>query len=121
MVITNKIPWPYNPAAYNELLDHTLDKIACNRPEIRALLEEMIGSTFYRSNTVAGGRSFILTGEGANGKSTILVALKTLLGVQNIASLDLKELGDRFKTAELFGKLANIGDDIGSDYMPPMA
>lgn len=121
VVITNKIPWPYNPAAYNELLDHTLDKIACNRPEIRALLEEMIGSTFYRSNTVAGGRSFILTGEGANGKSTILVALKTLLGVQNIASLDLKELGDRFKTAELFGKLANIGDDIGSDYVANVA
>jgi putative DNA primase/helicase len=117
VVITNKIPWPYNPAAHDDLLDHTLDKIACNRPEIRALLEEMIGSTFYRSNTVAGGRSFILTGEGANGKSTILVALKTLLGVQNIASLDLKELGDRFKTAELFGKLANIGDDIGDEFI----
>lgn len=121
VVITNKIPWPYNPTTYNELLDHTLDKIACDRPEIRALLEEMIGSTFYRSNTIAGGRSFILTGEGANGKSTILVALKTLLGDQNIASLDLKELGDRFKTAELFGKLANIGDDIGSDYVSNVA
>ena len=35
------------------------------------------------------------------------------VGDRNIASLDLKELGDRFKTAELFGKLANIGDDIG--------
>ncbi|MGN8898181.1 DNA primase family protein [Flavonifractor sp. HCP28S3_F3] len=121
VVITNKIPWPYNPAAYSELLDHTLDKIACGRSEIRALLEEMIGSTFYRSNTVAGGGSFILTGEGANGKSTLLDALKDLLGDQNIASLDLKELGDRFKTAELFGKLANIGDDIGSDYIANVA
>lgn len=121
VVITNKIPWPYNPAAYSELLDHTLDKIACGRSEIRALLEEMIGSTFYRSNTVAGGGSFILTGEGANGKSTLLDALKDLLRDQNIASLDLKELGDRFKTAELFGKLANIGDDIGSDYIANVA
>ena len=121
MVITNKIPWAYNPAAYSELLDHVLDNIACKRAEIRALLEEMIGSTFYRSNTVAGGGSFILTGEGANGKSTLLDALKDLLGVENIASLDLKELGDRFKTAELFGKLANIGDDIGSDYIANVA
>ena len=121
VVITNKIPWPYNPAAYSELLDHTLDKIACGRSEIRALLEEMIGSTFYRSNTVAGGGSFILTGEGANGKSTLLDALKDLLGDSNIVSLDLKELGDRFKTAELFGKLANIGDDIGSDYIANVA
>lgn len=121
IVITNKIPWPYNPGAYSELLDHTLDRIACGKPEIRALLEEMIGSTFYRSNTVAGGGSFILTGEGANGKSTLLDALKSLLGDANIASLDLKELGDRFKTAELFGKLANIGDDIGSDYIANVA
>lgn len=116
-VITNKIPWPYNPAAYSELLDHTLDKIACGKREIRELLEEMIGSCFYRSNTIGGSGSFILTGEGANGKSTLLDALKYLMGDRNIASLDLKELGDRFKTAELFGKLANIGDDIGSDYI----
>ena len=111
IVITNKIPWPYNPAAYSELLDHTLDKIACGKREIRELLEEMIGSCFYRSNTIGGSGSFILTGEGANGKSTLLDALKYLMGDQNIASLDLKELGDRFKTAELFGKLVNIGDD----------
>lgn len=45
VVITNKIPWPYNPAAYSELLDHTLDRLTCNDPEVRALLEEMIGST----------------------------------------------------------------------------
>lgn len=32
-------------------------------------------------------------------------------------SLDLKELGDRFKTAEMFGKLANIGDDIGDEFI----
>ena len=43
--------------------------------------------------------------------------VKNLLGDQNIASLDLKELGDRFKTAELFGKLANIGDDIGDEFI----
>ncbi|WP_243187203.1 phage/plasmid primase, P4 family [Faecalispora jeddahensis] len=121
VVITNKINWPYNPAAYNKLMDHTLDRIACGKAEIRALLEEMVGSCFYRSNALAGGGSFILTGEGANGKSTLLDALKYLLGDENIASLDLKELGDRFKTAELFGKLANIGDDIGSDYVANVA
>ena len=43
--------------------------------------------------------------------------VQTLLGEENIASLDLKELGDRFKTAEMFGKLANIGDDIGDEFI----
>lgn len=43
IVITNKIPWPYNPAAHNDLLDYTLNRLACNDPEVRALLEEMVG------------------------------------------------------------------------------
>lgn len=43
VVITNKIPWPYNPAAHDDLLDHTLNRLACDDPEVRALLEEMVG------------------------------------------------------------------------------
>ena len=119
VVITNKIPWPYNPAAHDDLLDHTLNRLACDDPEVRALLEEMVGYCMYRRNEL--GKAFILIGDKSNGKSTFLHVVKNLLGDQNIASLDLKELGDRFKTAELFGKLANIGDDIGSDYVANVA
>ena len=32
------------PAAYSELLNHTLNKITCNDPGIRALLEEVAGT-----------------------------------------------------------------------------
>lgn len=115
VVITNKIPWAYNPAAYSDLLDHTLDRLSCNDPEVRALLEEMVGYCMYRRNEL--GKAFILIGDKSNGKSTFLHIVKNMLGDQNIASLDLKELGDRFKTAELFGKLANIGDDIGDEFI----
>ena len=115
VVITNKIPWPYNPAAYSELLDHTLDRLACDDAEVRALLEEMVGYCLYRRNEL--GKAFILIGDKSNGKSTFLHMVKNMMGNENIASLDLKELGDRFKTAELFGKLANIGDDIGDEFI----
>ena len=115
VVITNKIPWPYNPAAHSDLLDHTLDRLACNDSEVRALLEEMVGYCLYRRNEL--GKAFILIGDKSNGKSTFLHMVKNMMGNENIASLDLKELGDRFKTAELFGKLANIGDDIGDEFI----
>lgn len=118
IVITNMIPWAYNPGATSELVDLTLDKLACNDGVIRALLEESLGSCLYRSNTLGGGKAFILTGEGENGKSTFLDMIKTMLGIENISSLDLKELSERFKNAELSGKLANIGDDISSEYIP---
>lgn len=119
IVITNKINWDYNPEAYSELVDKTLNKIACNDPQVRALLEEAIGYCFYRRNEL--GKAFILIGDQSNGKSTFLDMIKTMLGEDNIASLDLAELGDRFKTAELFGKLANIGDDIGDEFIPNAA
>lgn len=115
MVITNKIPWNYNPDAYSELADKTLDKLSCGDKNIRALLGECIGYCFYRRNEL--GKAFILTGDKSNGKSTFLDCMKAILGEQNISALDLKELGDRFNTAMMFGKLANIGDDIGDDFL----
>ena len=115
IVMTNKIPWDYNSAAFSELADHTLNRLACDDPAIRSLLEECIGYCFYRSN--AYKRSFMLTGDKDNGKSTFLDLVKAVLGEDNISALDPKELGDRFTTSMMFGKLANIGDDIGDDFM----
>ena len=114
-IILNKINWFYDPEAYCEITDKTLNKIACNDPNIRMLLEEVIGYTFYCRNELR--KAFVLVGDKANGKSTYLDMIKTLLGDVNTCALDLSELGERFKTAELFGKLANIGDDIGDDFI----
>lgn len=114
-IITNKIGWDFNPSAYYKLTDETLNKMSCNDTTIRNLMEEVIGYCFYRRNEI--GKFFILTGEKNNGKSTFLDMIVTLLGDSNISALDLKELSERFKTAELFGKLANIGDDIGDEFV----
>lgn len=115
VVLTNKIPHNYVLGAYNELTDKTLDKLACGDKQIRALLEECIGYTFYRRNEL--GKAFILTGDKSNGKSTFLDLIKHLLSDNNISALDLRELGDKFSTAMLFGKCANIGDDIGDEFL----
>lgn len=114
-VITNKIPWEYDTTIWSELADKTLRRLACDDQGIYDLLEEVIGYLFYRRNELR--KSFILIGDKANGKSTYLDMLKTLLGDGNTSALDLSELGERFKTAELFGKLANVGDDIGDEFI----
>ena len=118
-VITNKIEWDYNPHAYWDLTDEVLNNIACDDPAIRSLLEEMIGYCFFRRNEL--GKAFILTGSGSNGKSTFLNMVKTLLGKRNLSALDLKKLADRFSTVMLFGKLANIGDDISDEFVTDAA
>lgn len=115
LVITNQIPWNYDVNAQSELLDQVLDNLSCGDPEIRKLLEQCAGYCLYRRNEMS--KAFILTGEGANGKSTYLDMIKAMLGQENISALDLYELGDRFSTAMMFGKLANIGDDIGDEFL----
>ncbi|MEG1619793.1 MAG: phage/plasmid primase, P4 family [Eubacterium sp.] len=114
-IITNKINWDYNENAYSELVDKTLNKLACNDDQIRALLEEVIGYCFFRRNEL--GKAFILIGDKSNGKSTFLDMVRTTLGEDNISSLDLKELNGRFSTVMMVNKLANIGDDIDDNWI----
>lgn len=115
-VITNKIPWDYNKGAYDPVADKFLTDISCDDSDIRLLLEECIGYCFYRQNIIQ--KSFILTGEKNNGKSTFIGVLNRILGDDNISAMDLKNLNDRFSKATLFKKLANIGDDISDEFIP---
>ncbi|MCU4843749.1 phage/plasmid primase, P4 family [Bacillus cereus] len=115
IITRNKIPVAYIPGAYYEVTDKTFNKIAVNDKKIRAILEEILGYILFRRNEFAA--TFILTGDGSNGKSSYLKIIRKLIGSDNASSLDLNELDQRFKTAELFGKLANIGDDIGKGFI----
>lgn len=115
-IITNMIPHNWNPDAQNDLLERTMNKLACDDEQVLKLLYQAVGVCMHRRNELR--KSFFLVGEKRNGKSTFLDMVSTLLGEENIANLDLSEIGDKFKTAELAGKLANIGDDINDEYIP---
>ena len=59
-------------------MDKTLNKISCDDKQLRMLIEEMVGYCLFRRNEL--GKCFILTGSGANGKSTLLDVIKRLIG-----------------------------------------
>lgn len=60
-------------------------------------------------------KSVLLVGEGSNGKSVYLNALKSFLGRENVSNMTLQKIeNDRFAVAHLFGKLANICPDLPS-------
>ena len=115
IIVKNKIPFNYNYDAYNETMDVMLDRVSCYDDSIRDLLEEVAGYCFYRRNELR--KAFIFIGDKANGKSTYLDCLSYMVGTENRTALDLKELGDRFRTAELYGKLICAGDDIGDEFI----
>ena len=55
-------------------------------------------------------KSLFFIGEGSNGKSVFLGTVASIL--DNVSHLELSELFDRFKIAEIEGKLANICTDV---------
>lgn len=117
IIITNKIPWNYNPDAKSDLVDTVLNRLSCNDKEIRYSLEEVAGACLYRSATIGGGKCAVLVGDKHNGKSTYLHMVQSMLGSENYSAVDMGDLKDRFSTIMMFGKLANIGDDISSEYI----
>jgi len=110
---TYKIPVDYNPEAYDETVDKFLDEITSYNEAKRRDLEEIAGYCLY--NDYNFSKAFMLVGSGSNGKTTFLNLLKTLIGDGNYSTETLQDLESKqFSRASLFGKLANIADDLPS-------
>jgi putative DNA primase/helicase len=76
-----------------------------------ALVEEIFGYCLIPDN--AQQKSFLLIGEGTNGKSTLINLLRRSIGEKNCASVDLQQLEhNRFAASNLFGKLINTYADL---------
>lgn len=106
----DRIPVVYDPSAYCADLDKMLNRVFCGDREVINLFEEMLGAVLIKHNRYQKG--FLFYGSGSNGKSTILDLIKTFLGARNYSAIALEKVTERFNTAELENKLANIGDDI---------
>jgi putative DNA primase/helicase len=101
----------YKPEAdcpiFKQYLRTTLEK------EIIPLIPEIIGYCLIPDTSFE--KAIVLLGEGANGKSVFLNTLTALLGENNVSNSELQMLiNNRFRAAELLGKLANISADIGN-------
>lgn len=116
IVTRNKINLNYYEHTENSDIDTIMDNLAVHDHEVVKLLYEMIGYCLYRGMPFQ--KVFILVGNGANGKSTLLNMTTKLLGEENVSHVDLKEIvTNRFGKSELYGKLANIADDCSGNYL----
>lgn len=85
--------------------------------EVAALLQEAVGSTLINRHLE---KALVLSGEGANGKSTLIHLLAALHGEQATASIALSHLAGEFGLEALVGKsLLAIPDSEG--FIPDIA
>lgn len=111
---TTKIPVEYDPDAECPAIESFLDDIL--HEDDKRVVKELIGYCLVRDYPIH--RAFMFKGTGANGKSTLIELIRSFLGPENTASVGLRELTEqRFATADLFGKLANLHADLPRDAM----
>ena len=107
--IISKIPVTYNKNVQCPTILKFLTEVF-GENQLTAL-QEALGYTLHKAPLFE--KAFMLIGEGANGKSTFLNLLQTFLGLKNYSNVTLQELCfDRFASANLYGKMANISADL---------
>lgn len=74
------------------------------------LVQEMLGYFLVPVNNAQ--KCFVLVGEGGAGKSVFLRLIEEMLGKEHVSNVSWQALNDKFKPAELYGKLANIFADL---------
>jgi putative DNA primase/helicase len=109
--ITLKIPIRYDQKADCPAIKKFLSEIL--EPDQIPIAQEMIGYCLLKELPLH--TSFVLLGDGWNGKTTLLELLCKFLGEENSSHVTLQQLCEgKFELAQLHGKLANICDDLPS-------
>jgi P4 family phage/plasmid primase-like protien len=106
---TVQLPVAYDPTAtcpaFDAYLASTFDA------DVAPLIEEILGWCLVPDRRFE--QAVMLVGEGENGKSVFLDLVGYLLGETNVANVALQDLEEnRFKAAQLYGKLANVFADL---------
>ena len=103
------IPHEYKPDAEIDKIEDFMHQIV--RDDDVPLIQEMFGYSLFRGYPIS--RAFMLVGDGGNGKSTLLNLLQKFLSEDSVSNISLHDLeNNRFRGAELYGKLANIYADL---------
>jgi len=99
----------YNLKAKGEATEKYFEKFIPDNSD-RLLAQEIAGYTLALFENPR--HFFILKGKTNTGKSTFLNMIQNMISEENCSHITLQQLGDRFYTAELFGKVANIFADL---------
>lgn len=111
---TVRLPLDWDPAAVCPTFDAFLQEAV--PPDDLDRAWELLGYLLMSGNPFQ--RMFMLTGTGGNGKGVYLNVIRAMLGDQNTAAEPLHDLAEnRFSSAELHGRLANICGDIDSTFI----
>jgi putative DNA primase/helicase len=109
----NKLPVKFEPSADCPTFKNFLSEILS--PADIAGVQEEVGAILRKKYLTK--KLSIYLGDTDTGKTTLMAVYLALLGPENVSSVSIQDLAskNRFAIAELYGKLANIRDDLPKD------
>lgn len=106
-----QLPVTYDPSADCPTIKKFFSEVVQEKDV--PLLSELTGFSLLPDYRIQ--KAAMLTGEGNNGKGTFLRLLTAFLGKENTSAVSLRDFSiNRFATASLYGKYANLCADISS-------
>lgn len=97
------------PRFLNELLRPAV------HPEDVVLIQKMVGLCLLGVNLIQ--RFVILDGEGARGKTQLIIVIQSLVGMQNVSQLRTNHLGERFELYRYLRRTLLTGVDVDADFL----
>jgi putative DNA primase/helicase len=107
---TIRLSLTYDPQAKCPNIDKFLSEIMTCDDIVP--IQELIGYSLIPDYSIQ--RAFLFSGEGRNGKSTLIKMIEAFVGSANCSHQSLQSLEQRFATSVLYGKLLNTFADIPS-------
>jgi putative DNA primase/helicase len=103
------LPIKYNPGAKCHNILRYLGQVLHPQDVFTAM--QIFGYILLKSSKFE--KAFMLFGSGNNGKSVFIKLIESFAGKQNTSHVALQDLdGDRFASADLYGKLVNVFADL---------
>ncbi|WP_239441467.1 MULTISPECIES: phage/plasmid primase, P4 family, partial [unclassified Staphylococcus] len=111
--VISKIPTAYNPNAYDEFIDTTIQKVSCNHEATKINICEMFAQVLY-PKILIDQIIYLLGTVADNGKSTVQHMIKaTFDSGGQISSVSPQRLANNnFAGSSIYGKMANLVDDL---------
>jgi len=115
------LPGDYNPTAHApRFMRFLADMFDTCTPEHAAayisVIQEFAGACLAGQGTRCG-KMILLTGDGANGKSTLMSCIRRLFRPDRVGSVQPATVGEERQRTSLFGKHINIVDDMSCKYL----
>lgn len=96
------------------IVDEYINHLTDNETEYRMRLLEIMAHTLIVDKEFKRmlAKFFIFVGDGGNGKGTLLLIIRKILGQKNCSGLSIKQMIDERYFGTLQNKLVNLGDDV---------